>query len=137
MITPPERQYILYIEDDTEDVELLNYILDKTGFSIELLQMRNGADALDFLESAKLSNRLPELILLDINLPKLDGKETFVCLKSDKRLARIPVAVLSTSNYDGDMSYFKKYQVPYILKPGNIASFGEDIAGLLKTLLVL
>ncbi len=132
MITPPDKQYILYIEDDPEDVELLDHVLQEKNLPIRIVQMLNGADALDFLEKAKVMNLLPEMILLDINMPKLDGKETFVCIKADKRLARIPLAVLSTSNLDMDTSYFKKYHIPYIIKPGDTKKFGQEIMELIK-----
>ncbi len=132
MITPPDKQYLLYIEDDPEDVELLDHVLQENKLNISIIQIFNGADALDFLEKAKVMNLLPELILLDINMPKLDGKETFVCLKADKRLARIPLAVLSTSNLDIDINYFKKYHIPYIIKPGDTKKFGHEIIELIK-----
>lgn len=131
-MTLPGGPYLLYIEDDIEDVELLQHVLQHADLSVGIINMSDGVRALDFLEHAKAVSRLPDMILLDINMSKLDGRETFVCIKADKLLARIPIAILSTSNLGTDISYFKKYQVPYIVKPGDINRFKDEIANLVK-----
>jgi len=131
-VVPSDKQYILYIEDDSEDVELLDHVLSHTSFNINVVNISDGAKALEFLERAKAVNRLPEMILLDINMSKLNGKETFVCLQADKIFARIPIAVLTTSSLDADVNYFKKYHIPYIIKPGDINKFKEELNNVLS-----
>lgn len=125
----------MYIEDDIEDVELLDHVFQELGIDIGLIHLPDGEKALDYLEHAKSLNRLPELILLDINMSKLNGKETFVCLQADKMFARIPKMVLSTSNLESDLNYFKKYMVPYINKPGDVNRFRDELAVKLQDLL--
>jgi CheY-like chemotaxis protein len=127
MLTPSGKSYILYVEDDVEDVELLKHVLDHTSFEIEVVHVPDGDKALRLLEAAKETHQFPEMIFLDINLPKLDGKETFVCLQADKAFARIPVVVLSTSNLSSDINYFQKFQIPYLVKPGDVNSFKESL----------
>jgi CheY-like chemotaxis protein len=129
------KPYFLYIEDDEEDVELLKYVLEGTQFDIEMIHRTNGVDALDFLEKCKLYNRLPELIFLDINLSKMDGRETLLCLKADKDIGRIPVTILSTSSLDKDVAYFRQFHVPYIVKPGDINRYKEEVIDVMKCLL--
>ncbi len=131
-VVPSDKKYVLYIEDDTENIELLDHVLYHTEFNIKIVKMQDGAKALDFLEQAKLTNRLPDMILLDINMSKLNGKETFVCIQADKMFARIPIAVITTSSFELDVNYFKKYQIPYIIKPGDVNKFKEEVNGLLK-----
>jgi CheY-like chemotaxis protein len=121
------KSYILYVEDDIEDVELLKHVLDHTNFEIEVVHVPDGEKAMRLLEEAKETRQFPEMIFLDINLPKLDGKETFVCLQADKSFARIPVVVLSTSTMSSDVNYFSKFQVPYLVKPGDVNSFKENL----------
>jgi CheY-like chemotaxis protein len=128
MLEQSGKPQIIYIEDDIEDVELLQDVFEHIEFRCELIHFRDGVSALEFLEQSKDIRQLPDLILLDINLSKLNGKETFVCLKADKSFARIPVVVLSTSNLDTDKDYFKKYHVPYLIKPGDINRFKEEIS---------
>jgi CheY-like chemotaxis protein len=138
MNTPGSKTRILYIEDDHEDVELLTHVLQHIKFNVELVHVTDGVTALDYLDKSRhKGGMMPDLIFLDINLSKLNGKETFVCLQADKEVARIPVVVLSTSNLDLDKNYFRKYQVPYIVKPGDINRFKEDLYQVLSGYLVL
>jgi chemotaxis family two-component system response regulator Rcp1 len=129
------RPYILYVEDDVEDVELLRYTLDETPFAFGITHITNGPEALDFLERCKQYNRFPEMIFLDINLSKINGKEVLICLKADKDIARIPVTVLSTSTLESDIAYFRKYHIPYIVKPGDVRKFKDEVSEVMKGLL--
>jgi CheY-like chemotaxis protein len=129
------RPYILYVEDDAEDVELLKYILAGTPFDFGITHISNGPDALDFLEQCKQYNRLPEMIFLDINLSKINGKELLICLKADKDIARIPVTVLSTSTLESDITYFRKFHIPYIVKPGDVRKFKDAVTEVMRGLL--
>lgn len=129
------RPYILYIEDDAEDVELLRYTLNATPFSFDIVHMPDGTEALDFLENSKQYNRFPEIIFLDINLPKMDGKEILLCLKADKDISRIPMTVLSTSSLDSDIAYFKGFHIPYIVKPGDVDRFKDEVTEIMRGLL--
>jgi len=127
--------YFLYIEDDCEDVDLLKHALTNTPFNFNIVHVHNGEEACNYLETAKAFGRLPELIFMDINMSKLDGKETLVCLKADRGLARIPMVVLSTSNLESDIKFFSKYHTPYIIKPGDINKYRTDLIDVLKGLL--
>jgi CheY-like chemotaxis protein len=128
MNTTGSKTRILYIEDDHEDVELLTHVMQHIELEVEIVHVADGVTALDYLDKSRHKDgMLPDLIFLDINLSKLNGKETFVCLQADKDVARIPVVVLSTSNLDLDKNYFRKYQVPYIVKPGDVNRFKEDL----------
>jgi CheY-like chemotaxis protein len=131
------RPYILYIEDDVEDVELLKYTLAETSFAFDIVHITNGPEALDFLDHSKHYNRLPEVIFLDVNLSKMDGKEILLCIKADKDIGRIPLTVLSTSSHDADIAYFRNFHVPYIIKPGDVNRFKEDLTDVIKGLLAL
>jgi CheY-like chemotaxis protein len=128
---------ILYVEDDIEDVELLTFILGELSFDCRLVHAYDGIQAMDLLEQLKENNSLPDLVLLDINLSKLNGKEVLVCIKADKKLARIPVVILSTSNAGTDMSFFRRLNIPYIIKPGDIKVYKSEISEVLASLLPL
>jgi CheY-like chemotaxis protein len=127
--------YILYIEDNAEDVEILRSALEGTLYSFNIIHISDGLKALDFLEQSKQFNRFPEIIFLDVNLSKMNGKEVVVCLKADKDIARIPLTILSASNLDADIAYFRKFQVPYIIKQGDHRRFREEVIEVMKGLL--
>lgn len=128
---------ILYIEDDFEDVELLKHVLRDVTSEIEITHFTNGETALEFLEKAKELNNFPDIIFLDINMSRMNGKETLVCIKADKRMARIPIAILSTSTSESDKSFFRKLNIPYISKKGDLDKLEEEILSVLQPLLQL
>lgn len=127
--------YILYIEDDAEDVELLKYALAGSPYAFDVVHIPDGPAALDFLEHSKLYNRFPEVIFLDVNLSKMNGKEILVCLKADKDISKIPLTIVSTSNLDSDIAYFRNFHVPYIVKAGDVNRFRDDVGEVMKGLL--
>lgn len=128
---------VLYIEDDIEDVELLKHVLRNFESAIEIIHFSNGEAALVYLEKAKEFNNFPDVIFLDINMSRMNGKETLVCIKADKRMARLPVVILSTSTSDADKDYFGKLNIPYISKQGDIDSFERSVLSVLQPLLQL
>ena len=107
---------ILYIDDDTDDCLFLKSSLEDAGNTAKLICASNGEEAVQYLNSIAPAS-FPNLIVLDLNMPRWDGRQTLHYLKSHPHLAAIPVVVLSTSesNHDkeacaklGAASYFKK-----------------------------
>lgn len=86
---------ILIVEDDEKSLYLARFILDKEGY--EVIEARDGLEALD-----KISSEIPDLILMDIQLPKLDGYEATRRIKADERLSKIPVVALTAYVMKGD-----------------------------------
>jgi len=127
--------YVLYIEDDIEDVELLNFTLENSGAGFTVVHVSNGEEALRLLNDFKPFKPLPALILLDLNMSRLNGKETLVCMKADKDIAKIPVVVLTTSNDKNDINFFSRYSIPYIVKPGDVIHFRKELFSTLEMLL--
>lgn len=116
---------ILLVEDNPGDVELTREALRETGAPISLQTARDGVEALSFLtaEQSEGSSR-PDLILLDVNLPKKSGLEVLEAIKSDPNLRQIPVLMLSCSGADRDV--FKSYDLHancYVRKPENLDGF--------------
>ena len=117
---------ILLVEDSEGDIRLIQEALKDGKLDNTLYVARDGVEAMDFLLKRgkfKGSNR-PELILLDLNLPKMDGREVLEKLKLEEDLKRIPVIILSTSNNDADV--IKTYDLHancYIVKPLDLDKF--------------
>lgn len=117
---------ILLIEDNTGDVRLMREVLLGTSDAIHLLVVSDGAEALTFLkqEGIHVDAPRPDLILLDLNLPKIDGREVLAHIKSDAHLRSIPIIVLTTS--DAQVDIVKSYQLQancYLSKPGQLNEF--------------
>lgn len=123
---------ILYMEDDPDDLELLRYSLQMIDVDVEIIHTWNGDEGLKKLKELKRAGNLPSMILLDINMPRLNGKEVFNRILDDEELAKIPVAVLSTSTNNPDKSFFHRFNVPMLNKPGDLQPFIMALKQLLK-----
>src|SRR5580693_7726457 len=97
---------ILLVEDDPKDVELTLTALEDYNLANEVVVARDGAEALDYLylrgNFMRRSGENPAVLLLDLKLPKVDGLEVLKQVKSDERLKRIPVVVLTSSHEEVD-----------------------------------
>jgi CheY-like chemotaxis protein len=111
----PTPSKILYVDDDSDDCYLLSLSLSESGTAADLVCATNGEEAINYL-NAHLSDP-PSLIVLDLNMPKWDGRQTLSYIKKQPHLSVIPVVILSTSESKTDQeacvrlgatSYFKK-----------------------------
>jgi chemotaxis family two-component system response regulator Rcp1 len=121
---------ILMAEDNPDDVELTMEALKKAKVRNKLYVVGDGVATMDFLHKRgeyKDAPR-PNLILLDLNMPKKDGREVLADIKEDEDLRRIPVVVLTTSKNDQDvLEAYNHYANSYITKPVNLDRFLEVV----------
>lgn len=130
------KSNILLIEDDEDDYLILMESFKALGFEHEVRWMCDGDKALDFLshlkpKQARVDSFWPDMILLDLNMPKMDGFEVLKEIKSDKRLRHIPVVILSTSK-DREC-VFRAYDLgvnAYIQKPSEYSQLVGNLRGL-------
>lgn len=88
---------ILFVDDDTEDQFIMSSAFNQLGFAEAIHFENNGENALEYLNNRYQANSLPRLIILDLNMPRLNGTQTLAKLKNDHRLRHIPVIIYSTS----------------------------------------
>lgn len=122
--------HILLIEDNEGDILLTKEVFSDTDLKHAISVSRDGEEAIIFLtELAKNKRVLPDLVLLDINLPKIDGKEVLRYIKTTSELKSIPVIVFSTSSSISDISYsYENNANCYISKPKDFDKFTDLIA---------
>jgi CheY-like chemotaxis protein len=125
---------ILLVEDNLSHQKITEYAFRHSVVSVRLFIVRDGQEVLDYLyrigpfEDASLSPT-PDLILLDLNLPKRDGREVLRMIKSDPLLKELPVAIVSTSDREEDIQYaFRTGAVAYISKSSGFDRYTADIA---------
>lgn len=121
---------ILLIEDDAVHMKLIRRALEKGGYGDNIINLEDGEKAIAYLFSEGKTERhsLPKLILLDINLPKINGIEVLKRIKEDERLRIIPVVMLSTSNNRIDMEKCLRYNAnSYIVKPLDFQNFMDKM----------
>lgn len=121
---------VLLVEDNPGDVRLTQEAFKEAKISIKLDVAMDGAEAIKFLrKDGEYADALtPDLILLDLNLPKKDGREVLKEIKTDDLLKRIPVVVLTTSNAEQDiMKSYNLHVNCYINKPVDFEKFFDII----------
>lgn len=123
---------IMSIEDNEPDFVLLEKAFKAVpNLSIDLINIQNGKDSLDFLykKNGYESAPTPNLIILDINLPKINGHEILQSIKNDEKLKMTPVIVFSTSDSEKDIEEsYALYANSYITKTFNVKELFEKIA---------
>ncbi|KYG82268.1 response regulator [Roseivirga echinicomitans] len=121
---------ILFIEDDMIERMKFNRTVSKLDYENKIIEANNGEEALKILEGTDL---LPQIILLDLNMPRISGIEFLKRLKDDDRLRYIPTIVLTTSNNQKDLLECYRIGIAgYILKPLKYDDYVDKIAKLLS-----
>ena len=121
---------ILLIEDDMIEVMKMNRTLSTLKLNHKIIEANNGEEALKILED---KNSLPDIILLDLNMPKINGIEFLTILKNDAALKYIPTIILTTSNNQKDLLECYKIGVSgYVLKPLKYEDYVSKIQALLN-----
>ncbi|MCA0394852.1 MAG: response regulator [Proteobacteria bacterium] len=120
---------ILLIEDNPDDVELTRIAFAEAGVDRQMVVVRDGAEALDYLfargrHAGREGADLPAIVLLDLNLPKVDGREVLQAIRGDARTRALPVVVLTTSDepFDVEATYALGVN-SYIRKPVDFEQF--------------
>lgn len=116
---------ILCIDDDPDDVALLRDALKSIDPHCVLLTAGNGALGLQQLGVLQEAGTLPCLIVLDINMPVMDGRQTFLALRKEQAFDAVPVVIFTTSNNVMDKAFFAGKNCEYLTKPLNYDSLVE------------
>ncbi len=127
---------ILLVEDNMNDAELTIRALKKNNLANQLVHVKDGEEALQFLFSeGKYADRImgeaPKVILLDLKMPKITGIEVLKRIKADDRTKKIPVVVLTSSNQDPDIqTCYNLGANSYVVKPVEFDSFVKAVSDL-------
>jgi two-component system response regulator len=124
---------ILLIEDTPSDEELTLRALKKAGIANKVVVMRDGAAALDYLFATgahvgRDPTDLPQIVLLDLNLPKLGGLDVLRAIRADERTRTLPVVILTSSSETKDVNRgYESGANSYVVKPVNFIQFAEAV----------
>lgn len=121
---------ILLVEDDQDDIDLMQDALRDNGVDFALEVIKQGDKAIPYLESCK---KFPDIILLDLNLPKIHGRDILDSIKSSHNFKSIPVVILTTSSSKVDMEYCVKAGANlFITKPYTVEGFKEMVVSIVE-----
>jgi len=112
------RSYsILYVEDDPDDLLIIAEAFEKYTDNLKIIHAHQGYEALQVLNMLTLQDKLPCLIIMDINMPIMDGKETLVAIRRNRTYDNIPIVIFSTSEKPEDKKFAADLDADYITKP--------------------
>lgn len=121
---------VLLVEDDPGDVLMTREAFEENKVANRLAVVSDGAEAMQYLrrEGEYADAPVPDLVLLDLNLPRMDGREVLAAMKSDETLRSIPVVVLTTSEAEEDvLRSYSLHANAYVTKPVDFSRFIEVV----------
>jgi CheY-like chemotaxis protein len=122
-----EPKLLLCIEDDADDCTWIEEAASEIDPTIVFVHKANGLEGLTYLKRAREGEELPCLILLDMNMPIMDGRQALKAIKEDPELKNIPIIVFSTSNNKADQLYCDFYGADFITKPDRILELKRKV----------
>jgi CheY-like chemotaxis protein len=119
---------LLLVEDNEGDMVLLREAFEENNLIKSFKAVRDGEAALNYLEESSKVDILPNLVLLDINLPRINGLEVLKWIKSNQLIKKIPVIILTTSSSKKDIeAAYENYANAYLTKPSDANLFQEMV----------
>jgi len=123
---------ILCIDDDPDDIDMLNEAFQSLGVQYELVKAHNGEEGITELRRLHNDGTVPCLIVLDINMPRMDGREAFNAIRKEPAFSAIPVVIFSTSSSQMDKMFFSRKSVEYFVKPIDFNKLSDVASAFLK-----
>jgi len=119
---------ILLVEDNEGDILLTTEAFEESRIINKIAAIRDGKAAINFFEGLKNKEEIPNLVLLDINLPKMSGHEVLMYIKNSEKYKSIPVIMLTTSSSEKDiLACYENHVNCYITKPIDVTDFMKAI----------
>lgn len=136
MTAEQSRRYVLLVDDDANDRELAQIVFadlaSESGARADVQILSGGQEALDFLLSQAAQDKLPDVVLLDLNMPQVDGLSVLRSIRQHPAIATLPVVMLSTSRERADVQ--RAYALganAYVVKPLDYDHFHRTISSVL------
>ena len=125
------KTQILLVEDDPDDIELLQEALHGYGLAHDMIVINDGSEAIEYIQKKTV---VPDIIILDMNLPKTSGREIIYEIKKSTVFNEVPLLILTTSSAPADIEFaYKNGADQYLIKPDNSGSI-EKMVKVIKEL---
>jgi len=121
MTKPTPKNIVLYADDDSDDLELVQDSFSLYSKNVEVVTARDGSQALSYLQQLNDEDPAPCLIILDINMPVINGKEVLKKVRDMTRFESVPVILFTTSSLPQDQNFAKKYNAGFVTKPLDVS----------------
>ena len=127
----PSKNLVLYADDDADDRELLTEAFSEFSSVIDLLTFDSGLTLLHFLDQRDPFMPSPCLIILDINMPLMDGKQVLQKIRMMEKFAEVPVVIFTTSTMPAEMAFAHTYHAGFVTKPLHAKQINQIIQQLI------
>lgn len=111
------KNTVLYADDDIDDLQFIKEAFYHYSDSVELVTVSDGLEAVAYLNNIPVHQQTPCLIILDINMPRMDGKEALKTIREMKRFEEVPAILFTTSSQHKDKEFAKSYNAGFLTKP--------------------
>jgi CheY-like chemotaxis protein len=111
------RNIVVYADDDPDDIELVEGAFRQYANNVEVVSFQNGSQALSYLSNLAAEDPVPCLIIFDINMPVLNGKDALVRLRQMEKYECVPAVLFTTSNMPIDKNFAQHYRAGFVTKP--------------------
>jgi len=122
---------ILWVDDDVDDLMMIGHVLHDMGQKVNVMEAGNGKEALELLQELHDQEQSPCLIVLDLNMPGMDGKQALQYIRSQNHFKTIPLVVFTTSDREADIAFCKQFNVPLFTKPIDYKSLKKTMGNIL------
>ena len=126
------KPYVLYADDDFDDLILVKEAFNRFSGKVDIATVYDGVEAVSFLKNLSQKDPCPCLIILDLNMPRMNGKEALKEIRMLERFKNIPVVFFTTSSYQEDKDYARKYKAGFVSKPLSSRQFEGIAASFIK-----
>ena len=114
---PTPKNIVFYADDDLDDLELVKDAFAQYSKNVEVLTATDGSKALSYLSNLNKYDTLPCLIILDVNMPVINGKEALLRLREMEHFQDVPIVLFTTSSQPLDKNFAQRYNAGFITKP--------------------
>lgn len=111
------KNVVLYADDDPDDLQFIKEAFSLQSEHVELITVSDGLEAVNYLKNLPENYLTPCLIILDINMPRMDGKEALKTIREIKRYEDVPAILFTTSSQNKDKEFAKTYNAGFLTKP--------------------
>ena len=114
---PASKNIVVYADDDPDDLEMIEAAFRQFARNVEMVTFQSGRQALSYLKNLSVADTLPCLIILDINMPALNGKELLLHLRQTALYEQTPVVLFTTSSRSADKHFAQQHNAGLVTKP--------------------
>jgi two-component system, response regulator len=125
MNAAPNTGYVLIADDDLDDIEILTTALKEMDSGLQVVIANNGRNALEQLNTIQAGGTSACVLVMDMNMPKMDGRETVVAIKNDSHFESLPILLFSTAKSKTDEMFAQKWGVHFFQKPDTVQGLND------------